>query len=117
MRQVQLSEGTFRKLVELKNHWSFQHRRVTNPEVLKILDKLKKEIFGYGSSASAEEIERISKQKSRDQLETEMERFSRAVNKLLVSGYDFEPQYTFDEHIKKMIEVLEESEVASPLFE
>lgn len=110
-----MSEDTFRRLVRLKNHWSFHHRRVTNPEVLRILDKLKRDIFGYGSNASAEEIERISKHKPRDQLEAEMERFSKAVNELLVSGYDFEPEYTFEQHIRKMIEVIEESGV-SPIF-
>jgi predicted CopG family antitoxin len=108
MRQIQLSEETFRKLVKLKNHWSFQNNRVTNPKVLKVLDELKSKIFGYDSSASAEEIERISNQKTRDQLEDEMERFSRVLDDLLVSGYDFDPSYTFDEHIQKMIESLEE---------
>lgn len=108
MRQIQLSEDTFRKLVKLKNHWSFQNNRVTNPKVLKVLDELKGKIFGYDSTASAEEIERISNAKSRDQLEDEMEQFSRVLNDLLVSGYDFDPGYTLDEHIRKMIETVEE---------
>ena len=108
MRQIQLSEETFRKLVKLKNHWSFQNNRVTNPKVLKVLDELKSKIFGHDSSASPEEIERISNKKSRDQLEDEMERFSRVLNDLLASGYDFDPSYTLDEHIKKMIETFEE---------
>ena len=116
MRQVQISEETFRKLVKLKNHWSFQHCRVTNPEVLKILDKFKREIFGYGSTASAEDIERISKQKSRDQLEAEMEHFSRALNELLVSGYDFEPEYTLDMHIKRMMDAIDQGEVGYSTF-
>ncbi len=107
MRQIQISEENFRRLVKLKNHWSFQHGRITNPEVMNLLDGLKKEIFGYGGSASADEIERISKQKSRDQLEAEMGRFSRALDELLVSGHDFEPGYTLDEHIKKMIDVID----------
>jgi len=107
MRQIQISEETFRRLVKLKNHWSFQHGQVTNPEVIKILDGLKKEIFGYDSSASADEIERISKHKRRDQLEDEMGRFSRALGELLVSGHDFEQGYTIDEHIKKMIDVID----------
>lgn len=114
MRQVQLSEENFRKLIELKNHWSFQRRRVTNPEVLRVLDKLKRETFGYGSAASAEEIERISRQKTRDQLEAEMERFSRALNKLLVSGYDFEPEYTLDMHVKKMLDAINRGEIGYP---
>jgi hypothetical protein len=117
MRKIEVSEETFRRLVRLKNHWSFHHRKVTNPEVLKILDGLKREIFGYGSSASPQEIERVSSQKSRDRLESEMERFSKGVADLLVSGYDFEPEYTMDEHILKMIEVLEDREdVAAPVF-
>jgi predicted CopG family antitoxin len=108
MRQIQLSEETFRKLVKLKNHYSFQNNRVTNPKVLKVLDELKSKIFGYDSAAPPEEIERISNKKSRDQLEDEMEQFSRVLNDLLVSGYDFDPGYTLDEHIKKMIETFEE---------
>ncbi|NOZ76466.1 MAG: hypothetical protein GXO65_02060 [Euryarchaeota archaeon] len=117
MRQIEVSEETFRRLVRLKNHWSFQYGRVTNPEVLRMLDGLKRDIFGYDSSASPEEVERISNRKSRDQLEAEMERFSRAVNELLTSGYDFDPGYTMDEHIRKMLQVLEDSEdVAVPLF-
>jgi cob(I)alamin adenosyltransferase len=109
MRQIPLSEETFRSLVRLKNHWSLHHRKVTNPEVLRILEELKREIFGYGASASEEEIERISRQKSRDRLEGEMDRFSRALGELLVSGHDFEPQYTFDQHIRTMIRVIEEN--------
>jgi predicted CopG family antitoxin len=117
MRQIEVSEETFRALVRLKNHWSFQYREVTNPEVLKLLDGLKREIFGYGSSASAEEIERISNQKSRDRLEAEMEDFSKALNELLTSGYDFEPGYTLDDHINRMIQVLEDSGAgAAPIF-
>ena len=108
MRQIQLSEETFRKLVKLKNHWSFQNNRVTNPKVLKVLDELKLKIFGYDGSAPPEEIERISNKKSRDQLEDEMEQFSRVLNDLLVSGYDFDQSYTLDEHIKKMIDAIEE---------
>ena len=110
-----MSEETFRELVKLKNHWSFQHRRVTNPKVLEILDKLKSEIFGYGNSAPAEEIERISNRKSRDQMEAEMDRFSKHLNELLVSGYDFEPGYTIDEHIKTMIRAIEEGGVQPPV--
>ena len=108
MRQIQLSEETFRKLVKLKNHYSFQNNRVTNPKVLKVLDELKSKIFGYDRSAPPEEIERISNKKSRDQLEDEMEQFSRVLDDLLVSGYDFDPGYTIDEHIKKMIDAFEE---------
>ena len=108
MRQVQVSEDTFRKLVRLKNHWSFQNNHITNPKVLKVLDELKSKIFGYDSTASAREIERISTKKSRDQLEDEMERFTRVLDDLLVSGYDFDPGYTLDEHVRRMIDTIEE---------
>jgi GTP cyclohydrolase I len=117
MRQIPVAEDTFRKLIELKNHWSFQYRKVTNKEVLKILDKIKMEIYGYDSSTPSTEIERISNSKTREQLEREMERFAKAYKELLVSGYDFEPNYTLDEHIKKMIEVITESEeIQTPIY-
>jgi hypothetical protein len=117
MRQVPLSEDTFRRVVELKNHWSFQYRKVTNPQVLKILDEIKRQIFGYDSSTPIEEIEEISRKKTRDQLEEERERFSRAYKELLVSGYDFEPEYTIDEHIRKMVEVINQGEeVPVPIY-
>ncbi len=108
MRQIMVSESTFRKLIELKNHWSFQQGRVTNPEVLRILNKVKKEIFGYTDSTPPREIEEICKKKSREQLEMERERFTEAYQKLLVSGYDFEPEYTLDEHIRRMLELIDE---------
>lgn len=108
MRQIQISEQTFRKLIELKNHWSFQHRRVTNPKVIKILEELKLKIFGYNSLMSDAQIEEITHKKSRNQLEEESERFSNVYRDLLVSGYDFEPEYTIDEHIRKMLEVIDQ---------
>ncbi|MEE8401835.1 MAG: hypothetical protein V3R86_06750 [Candidatus Hydrothermarchaeaceae archaeon] len=108
MREIQLSEENFRRLIKHKNHWSFQNGQVTNPKVQKVLGELKSKVFGYGAAASNEEIERISHQKSRDQLEDEMERFSRVLDGLLVSGYDFDPSYTIDDHIKKMIESIDE---------
>lgn len=114
MRQVQLSEETFRKLIELKNHWSLQHRRVTNKQVLHLLGEAKRRIFGYGIDASPEEIEEISKRKTRAELEEEMERFSRAYKKLLISGYDFEPEYTLDMHIRKMIDAINQGEAGYP---
>ncbi|NOZ58869.1 MAG: hypothetical protein GXO66_04755 [Euryarchaeota archaeon] len=115
-RVIELDEATFRRLVKLKNHWSFQYRRVTNPRVREIIEKLKLEIFGYNSSTPASEVERIIAGKSRDQLEREAEAFARAMDKLLLSGYDFEPEYSFAEHIAKMIEVIENSD-AAPVFE
>lgn len=106
LRQIQLSEESFRRLIELKNHWSFQHRKVTNPKVIKILEELKLKIFGYNSSTPHAQIDEIARRKSRDQLEEESERFSNVYRELLVSGYDFEPEYTIDEHIKKMLDVI-----------
>ena len=106
MRQIQVSEETFRKLIELKNHWSFQHRKVTNPKVIKILEELKLKIFGYNSSMSDAQIEEIARKKSKAQLQEESERFSNVYRDLLVSGYDFEPEYTIDEHIKRMLDVI-----------
>ena len=114
-RVIELDEDTFRHLVKLKNHWSFQYRKVTNPRVREIIEKLKLEIFGYNSSTPASEIERIVAGKSREQLESEAERFAGAIEKLLISGYDFEPEYTFAEHIAKMLEVIEDSD-AAPVF-
>ncbi|MEE8167953.1 MAG: hypothetical protein V3T58_03665 [Candidatus Hydrothermarchaeales archaeon] len=117
MTQIQLSEDTFKKLVELKNHWSFHHRRVTNTEVIKLIEEFKMRVFGYNSSTPVEEIERIANSKTRDQLEEEADRFAKGIAELLKSGHDFEPEYTIDEHIKKMLEVINDSEdVASPVF-
>ncbi len=106
MRQIQVSEETFRKLIELKNHWSFQHRKITNPKVIKVLEELKLKIFGYNSSMSDAQIEEIARKKSKAQLQEESERFSNVYRDLLVSGYDFEPEYTIDEHIKRMLDVI-----------
>lgn len=112
MRQIQLSEENFRKLVELKNHWSFQHGRVTNPKVVKVLEELKLKIFGYNSSTPDAQIDEIARKKSKAQLEEESERFSNVYRDLLVSGYDFEPEYTIDEHIKKMLDVVQGGDVS-----
>jgi len=115
MRQISVSENTFRKLIELKNHWSFQHRTVTNKDVLQELDRIKMEIYGYDSKTPVEKIEEISNKKTKEKLIEEMDAFSKAYNKLLVSGYDFEPGYTIDEHIKTMIKAIEEGVVAPPV--
>jgi predicted CopG family antitoxin len=108
MRQINISEENFRKLIELKNHWSFQHRRVTNPKVVQILEELKLKIFGYNSSMSDAQIDEIACKKTKEQLQEEAERFSNVYRDLLVSGYDFEPEYTIDDHIKKMLEVIDQ---------
>jgi predicted CopG family antitoxin len=108
MRQINISEENFRKLIELKNHWSFQHRRVTNPKVIQVLEELKLKIFGYNSSMSDAQIDEIARKKTKEQLLEEAERFSNVYKDLLVSGYDFEPEYTIDEHIRKMLEIVDQ---------
>jgi hypothetical protein len=100
--------------MELKNHWSYTYRRVTNPEVVKMIEEFKLRVFGYNSYSSLEDIERIAKSKSRDQLEKENERFANGMRELLKSGHDFEPEYTLDKHIQKMIEVIEQGEEIPP---
>ncbi len=114
MREIQLSEDTFRKLVILKNHWTFHHGRVTNPEVTRRLEEAKLKIFGYNSSTPVEEMEKIANSKSRDQLEGEAEEFAEAVKTLLSSGLDFDPRYTLEDHVKKMIDVINEGDVPPP---
>ncbi len=117
MKEIQISEETYRSLLVLKNHWSFTYRKITNKEVIQRLESLKKETFGYDSTATDEEIERISCEKTRDQLERESERFQQGYRGLLGSGLDFEPKYTMDQHLKKMIELIEEGEeIGTPLF-
>jgi hypothetical protein len=117
IKDIQCSEETFRRLLTLKNHWSFTHRKVTNNEVLDKLKALKIEIFGYDSRASLETIERISYEKTRDQLEEESERFQRGYRILLETGLDFEPEYSLDQHLRKMVELIDESdEIGVPIF-
>jgi hypothetical protein len=117
IKDIQCSEETLRRLLTLKNHWSFSHRKVTNDEVLEKLKALKNEIFGYEAGASPETIERISNEKTRDQLEEESERFQRGYRILLESGLDFEAEYTLDQHLRKMAELIDESdEIGAPIF-
>lgn len=117
MTELELPIQTFKELVRLKNHWSYHYRQVTNPEVQKAIDEKKREIFGYDSQTPHKEIERVSNKKSRDQLEAEMEAFSKVMKELLVSGYDFEPGFSFDELIQKMVQIIEDSEdIAAPMF-
>ena len=89
MKNIEISDATQRRLMSLKNHWSFQHRKITNPKVIKILEELKLKIFGYNSSMSDAQIEEIARKKSKAQLQEESERFSNVYRDLLVSGYDF----------------------------
>ena len=117
MRDVEVSDETYRRLLALKNHWSFAYRRVTNKEVLDKIEVFKKEIFGHGSKATPEDVERTSSGKTRGELEEASERFQTAYKALLESGLDFEPDYTMDHHIRKMAELIEEGEeIGTPMF-
>lgn len=113
-REVKLSEETVRRLMALKNHWSFTYRKVTNPSVVKMIEEFKLRVFGYNSTTPVEEIERIAKGKSRDQLEKENERFASGVKELLKKDYDFEPEYTLDDHVRKMLEIIDQGEELPP---
>jgi hypothetical protein len=104
-------------LLALKNHWSLNYRKVSNKSVLEKLSTLKRETFGFDSTAPVEEIERMSMKKTRDQLEKESERFQRGCGELLRLGIDFEPEYTFEQHIRKMVELIEDNEeIGAPIF-
>ncbi|MFQ5975200.1 MAG: hypothetical protein ACE5J5_02645 [Candidatus Hydrothermarchaeales archaeon] len=117
MRQIEMSEETFRKLIELKNHWTFQHRKVTNKDVINSIEKAKMDIYGYNSTTPLKDLEKIANSKTKEELQAEMERFAGFLKELLTSGYDFEPEYTIDEHIKKMIGVINEGEdILTPIF-
>ncbi len=117
MLKIEITEETHQKLLTLKNHWSTAYRNITNNAVLEKIEVLKEEIFGYKSAATGEEIQRISTSKTRSQLESESERFQIEFNKILQSGLDFEPEYTMNEHLKKMAELMDEStEIGTPMF-
>lgn len=117
MKEITISEETYRQLLALKNYWSFSYRNVTNQEIIDKLEACKKEIFGYESEPTLEEIESASKGKTRKKLEEESERFQRALKILLESEVDVEPEYTMDEHLRKMRELIDNSEdVGTPLF-
>ena len=106
MRSISLSEETFRALVILKNNWSFQRNRVTNREVVKVLEETKRSVYGYDSTTPPKEVEALFKKRSREENERDMERFARAYRELLASGYDFEPEFTVDQCIKEMLGVI-----------
>jgi hypothetical protein len=117
MPKIEITEETHEKLLTLKNHWSLTYRKITNKVVLEKIDSLKEEIFGYGPATKPEEIQRISASKSRSQLESESGRFQIEFNKILKSGLDFEPEYTMNEHLQKMAELIDDSaEIGTPLF-
>lgn len=117
MREIKVSEETYKKLLMIKNYWSFKYRKITNKKLLERLDSLKKEIFGYDSTANLEKINEVSMNKTRSQLEEESDQFQRAFKKLLESEIDFEPEYTIDSHIFKIIELIENNEeIGSPFF-
>ncbi len=117
MHKIEITEETHEKLLTLKNHWSLTYRKITNKVVLEKIDSLKEEIFGYSAATKPEQIVRISASKTRSQLEAESDRFQNEFNKILKSGLDFEPEYTMNEHLKKMAELFDEStEIGMPLF-
>jgi hypothetical protein len=117
MSRINVSEENYSKLLMIKNNWSFKYRKITNKKVLAKIDSLKKEIFGYDSTANLNEINEISVRKTRNQLEKESNLFQCEFNKLLESGLDFEPEYTLDSHISKIIELIENNdEIGSPIF-
>ncbi len=117
MGSVELSEETLRRLMALKNHWSYTYRRVTNPDVVKMIEEFKLRVFGYNSYTPVDEIEENAKSKSREQLEKENDRFANGMMELLKSGHDFEPEYTLDAHIGKMVEVIDQGdEIPPPMF-
>ncbi len=117
MREIEVSEETFQKLLELKNHWSLNFRKVTNKEALQRIDAARREIYGYDSSTPVAEVEKLFSTRSKEENERDMERFAREMNRLVKSGTDLEPEYTLDEHIAMIVHVIDESEdIASPLF-
>ncbi|GBE55868.1 MAG TPA: hypothetical protein ENH13_01025 [Euryarchaeota archaeon] len=117
MPTIEITKETHQKLLALKNHWTITYRQITNQRALDKIEKLKEEIFGYTSTATAEEIQQISNTKTRSQLETESEKFQRELQKIARSGIDLEAEYTMNEHLKKMAEVIDENtEIGTPLF-
>lgn len=117
MMEISITNETHRRLLSLKNHWSFTQRKVTNKIVLTKLNECKRDIFGYDENASIQEIEEASLTKPREQLEKESEGFQRALNVLIESGIDFEPEYTLDQHLRKMAELIEDgNDTALPIF-
>jgi len=117
MPAVDVSEETFKKLLELKNHWSLNFRKVTNREALQRMDAARRAIYGYDSSTPVEKVEELFRRRTKEENERDMERFSAEMNRLASSGLDLEPGYTMDEHLAKMLQLVSESEdISAPLF-
>lgn len=107
MKQLSVPEELYKKLLTLKNHYTFTSRKITNSEALAKLEEAKKRIFGYNNKSPKEEIEKIIKTKTRAELEEESEKFAKFYKELISSGIDFEPEYRIEEHLKKIIEMIE----------
>jgi len=110
MKQLSISDELYNKILALKNHCSATCRKITNKQVVEKIEEAKKQIFGYGSKTPKEEIEKIAKTKTRDELEQENEKFAEFYKKLIAAGIDFEPEYKIEEHLKRMIETAENPE-------
>ena len=117
MPTIEITKETQQKLLTLKNHWTIIYRQITNQKALEKIETIKKEIFGYNSNTPPEEIRQVSNQKSRSQLETESGKFQKELQKIITSEIDLEPNYTINEHLKKMAELIDENtEIGTPLF-
>ena len=117
MPTIEITKETLQTLLNLKNHWTVTYRQITNQTALDQIETIKEEIFGYKRTAIAEEILQISNLKSRTQLEFESEKFQKEIQKLITSGLDLEAEYTMNEHLKKMAELIDESaEIGTPIF-
>ncbi len=117
MKNIHLSEKNIDRLLALKNSWSFSYRNVTNKVVLEEIEELKERVFGFSSGTSQGEIDSLVKNKSRKELEDESEKFQQGLDALITSGVDFEPEYTLDMLLEKIIELVEDGEViGEPIF-
>jgi hypothetical protein len=105
--EIKISEKTYNNLLALKNRRSFAHGRISENEVLSKIEVIKKDIFGHGSDATPQEIDGSLQGKTRTEIEELSNRFQTALNRLFESGLDFEPEYTMDSHINRMIELIE----------
>ncbi len=117
MPTIEITKETQQKLMNLKNHWTTTYRQITNQTALDQIETIKEKTFGYKRTATAEEIQQISNKKTRRQLEFESEKFQKEIQKLIRAGIDLEAEYTMNEHLKKMAELMDEStEIGTPMF-
>jgi hypothetical protein len=115
--EIKISEKTYKTLLALKNRLSFAHGRISENEVLSKIEAIKKDIFCHGSDATPQEIERSLQGKTRTEIEELSNRFQTALNRLFESGLDFEPEYTMDSHINRVIELIEgEDDLDASIF-